>query len=56
MGIKTVVITGAESGLGASLARKYSELGYHICLLGRTTSKIEKLTAELKGYKNVYNY
>lgn len=28
-----VVITGAGSGLGAALAKKYSSLGNHICLL-----------------------
>lgn len=28
-----VVITGAGSGLGASLAKKYSDLGCHVCLL-----------------------
>ncbi|WP_254119610.1 SDR family oxidoreductase [Bacillus sp. FJAT-29790] len=43
--MKVVVITGAGSGLGASLAKKYSKLGYHVCLLGRTRSKLN-LTAE----------
>lgn len=37
---KVVVITGAGSGLGASLARKYAEMGDHICLIGRTEDKL----------------
>lgn len=40
MSKKVVVITGAGSGLGASLANKYSELGYHVCLIGRTEAKL----------------
>lgn len=39
MNKNVVVITGAGSGSGPALARKYSHLGYHICLLGRTHSK-----------------
>lgn len=37
-----VVITGAGSGLGASLAVKMSELGKHVFLLGRTKEKLER--------------
>lgn len=55
MDIKNVVITGAGSGLGASLARKYSDLGYHVCLLGRTKSNLcqtaEKLTHSYSIYE-----
>jgi uncharacterized protein len=39
---KIAVITGAGSGLGASLAKKYAEDGYHVCLLGRTEDKLER--------------
>lgn len=42
---KIAVITGAGSGLGASLAKKYAEDGYHVCLLGRTEDKLTR-TAE----------
>lgn len=41
--MKTVVVTGAGSGLGASLARKYNEQGHHVVLLGRTEEKLEAL-------------
>lgn len=51
-----VSITGAGSGLGASLAKKYSELGHrhHVCLLGRTKSKIERTAGKLSGHHSVY--
>lgn len=47
---KHVVITGAGSGLGASLALKYAEMDYHVTLLGRTYSKLryvaDKMTSD----------
>lgn len=46
--LKHVVITGAGSGLGASLARKYSKEGYHVSLLGRTQEKLERVAASLE--------
>ncbi|WP_438317416.1 SDR family oxidoreductase [Sporosarcina sp. FA9] len=44
---KIAVITGAGSGLGASLAKKYSEERYHVCLLGRTEDKLERTAKDL---------
>lgn len=41
--LKHVVITGAGSGLGASLAFKYNELGNHVTLMGRTKEKLEQV-------------
>ncbi|KXH83914.1 SDR family oxidoreductase [Sporosarcina sp. HYO08] len=49
-----VVITGAGSGLGASLARKYSSHGTHVCLLGRTRSKLEKIASVLESDHSIY--
>lgn len=40
---KHVVITGAGSGLGASLAYKYNELGHHVTLIGRTEEKLAQV-------------
>ncbi|MDC3413124.1 SDR family NAD(P)-dependent oxidoreductase [Aquibacillus sp. 3ASR75-11] len=51
MNSNVIVITGAGSGLGASLAKKYSKLGHHVCLLGRTRSKLTR-TAETLSYKH----
>lgn len=48
--MKNVVITGAGSGLGASLAKKYHALGYHVTLLGRTIEKLEAIAKDFKNY------
>lgn len=48
---KIAVITGAGSGLGASLAKKYAEDGYHVCLLGRTEAKLAR-TAKILPIEN----
>lgn len=45
---KHVVITGAGSGLGASLARKYNEQGYQVTLIGRTLEKLEEIGHSFK--------
>ncbi|WP_028274645.1 SDR family oxidoreductase [Atopococcus tabaci] len=47
MSKQVVVITGAGSGLGASLAHRYSELGFHVCLIGRTESKLVETAQKL---------
>lgn len=38
-----VLITGAGSGLGASLAMKHNKMGNHVSLIGRTKEKLEKV-------------
>ncbi|MGB7999339.1 MAG: SDR family NAD(P)-dependent oxidoreductase [Anaerobacillus sp.] len=40
--MKTILITGAGSGLGAELARQWSIEGHRILLVGRTRQKLEK--------------
>ncbi|AOV07504.1 SDR family oxidoreductase [Sporosarcina ureilytica] len=47
MAKKICVITGAGSGLGASLAKKYAKDGYHVCLLGRTEDKLARTAKAL---------
>lgn len=46
---KHVVITGAGSGLGASLSRKYNEQGFYVTLTGRTRDKLEHIAGTLKN-------
>lgn len=46
---KHVAITGAGSGLGAALARKYSERGHQVTLIGRTKEKLENVAKTLEG-------
>ena len=46
---KEVVITGAGSGLGQSLAKKFSKEGAKVHLIGRTISKLEKTAKKLEN-------
>ncbi|MFC5464842.1 SDR family oxidoreductase [Lederbergia graminis] len=54
MNEKVVVITGAGSGLGASLAKKYSESGSHVCLLGRKRERLERTAKTLMNEYSIY--
>lgn len=51
---QVIVITGAGSGLGASLAKKYSENGAHICLLGRTENKLKDIGRVLPNNYSIH--
>ena len=44
---KVIVITGAGSGLGRALARKFGADGEKVVLLGRTFSKVEAVAGEI---------
>lgn len=44
---KSVVITGASSGIGAALAREFASRGYNIVLCARRLEKLESLKKEL---------
>jgi short-subunit dehydrogenase len=44
---KSVVITGASSGIGAALAREFANRGYNIALCARRVEKLESLKQEL---------
>jgi 3-oxoacyl-[acyl-carrier protein] reductase len=46
---KTIVITGAGTGLGRQVARELSYDGNILILLGRTLDKLEKVAEELGG-------
>lgn len=48
--MKTIIITGAGSGLGKELALLFSLEGYHLLLTGRT---LEKLTAVKKEIETI---
>lgn len=44
---KTILITGASSGLGAEMARQFAALGYDLALCARRLEKLEELRAEI---------
>ena len=44
---KTIVITGASSGLGAEMARQFAALGYDLGLCARRADRLEELRAKI---------
>ncbi len=46
---KTVLITGATSGIGLGCARKFAENGDRLILTGRNTEKLEAIQQELQA-------
>ncbi|MBP2281061.1 short-subunit dehydrogenase [Psychrobacter sp. PL15] len=44
---KTVLITGASSGLGEGMARIFAKLGYNLAICARRAERLEQLKAEL---------
>jgi len=49
----TVLITGATSGFGKSCARRFSENGWNLVLIGRRTDRLDALKAELSNKSQV---
>lgn len=47
---KRALITGAGSGIGRAVARALAAAGVHLCVAGRTASKLESLRAELGSF------
>ena len=44
---KTVVITGATSGIGKAVVRKFAKLGYNVILVARNEEKVKRVIREI---------
>jgi len=44
---KTILITGASSGLGAEMARQFADKGYDLALCARRTERLDEVRAEI---------
>jgi len=45
---KTIIVTGAGSGIGAAAAQRFDAEGGHVVLVGRTASKLDAVAKGLK--------
>lgn len=48
---QTVIITGASSGIGAEIAKRFAHEGYELLLFGRDQDRLAKVKTECKNNK-----
>ncbi|HAB43150.1 MAG TPA: short chain dehydrogenase, partial [Acinetobacter sp.] len=46
---KTILITGASSGIGAGMAREFAKKGYNLAICARRLERLETLKQELES-------
>ena len=45
---KTILITGASSGIGAGMAREFAQMGYNLAICARRLERLETLKQEIE--------
>lgn len=53
---KTIVITGASDGIGAAAARKLSELGHRLVVVGRNAERTRSIAQELSADHHLVDF
>ncbi len=48
---KTILITGASSGLGAGMAHEFAAKGYNLAICARRLDRLETLKTELENVR-----
>ena len=48
-----VVVLGASSGIGRSIARQYAERGARVCIVGRREALVNEVVAECQRVRNI---
>lgn len=54
--MKTIIVTGAGSGLGKELAILFSQQGYHVLLTGRSVDKLSAVNTEIEQAGGASDY
>lgn len=53
---KTILVTGASSGIGAAVSKYLSEQGYFVVLVARNGDKLKQVQGELPGDSKIISY